>query len=162
MAERYPLEALLNVRRYREEAAERGVLVARNALQAAQAKLQEEEAALEAWKRWRTAEVERRYRAIIGRRLSIDGMLDFNQGLAALEAEAFERALRVSAAKDECEAKRELVDKAKAAAKDARQNALKIEKHKSIWAEAAKIESERAEEREFEEFKAMPGLAAAD
>lgn len=156
MSEKYPLDALLNVRHYREKAAERGILAARHALEAAKGRVEAEKRDFEAW---RAAEVERRYKALLGHPIPIDGLLGFNNGLAALDARALEFELRIAEAQKALEEETAKLEAAKLAAKRARQNAAKIEKHKSIWAEEAKIEAERAEEREFEEFKPLSSPA---
>ena len=161
MPELYPLESLLDVRRYREKAAENNVVAARHALQSAHEKLLEEEASLARWRAWREEETERRYAGILGKVVPVEAMLAFNQGLAALEGEAIAREMRIAEAREDCAQKEKRVESAQAAVKKAHQNTAKIEKHKSIWAEEAKLEAERAEEREFEEFKAPAGLSAA-
>lgn len=159
MSEKYPLDALLNVRHYREKAAERGILAARHALEAAKGRVEAEKRDFEAWRAWRAAEVERRYKALLGHPIPIDGLLGFNNGLAALDARALEFELRIAEAQKALEEETAKLEAAKLAATRARQNAAKIEKHKSIWAEEAKIEAERAEEREFEEFKPLSSPA---
>lgn len=159
MPDAYPLEALLRVRRLRESDAERAVSAAQSALRAAREALEAKKAAFEQWLRWRAEEVDRRYAAFLGKKTAIAGVLDFNGGIAALYAEeAVKKAEVASAEKDvaDCEAR---LEEARAAAKRARKNTAKIEIHKSVWMEDEKKERERAEDKEFEEFK---GASPAD
>ena len=88
MSELYPLDNLLSVRLFREETAKRGVSVAQASLREARENLESRKAELEAWRKWRDAEVERRYDALIGTKLPIGKLTAFNQGIARLATRA--------------------------------------------------------------------------
>lgn len=156
MPEAYPLEALLRVRRLRESDAERAVSTAQSALRASREALEAKRAAFEQWIRWRTEEVDRRYAAFLGKKTAIAGVLDFNGGIAALYAEEAVKKDEIARAEKDVAACEARLDEARAAAKRARKNTAKIEIHKSIWMEDEKKARERAEDKEFEEFKGAP------
>lgn len=158
MAEKYPLEALLSVRQYREDAAKRQVARAQDEARAAQAAVATKEKELEDWRLWRTEETDRRYSALLGKTTNIEKINLFNQGLAALANDELVKIAQVDAARKhvtECLAK---LDKAKVAAQVSRKNTAKIETHRSIWSEESKKAAERAEDLELEEFKPMSQL----
>lgn len=153
--EKYPLEALLSVRQYREDAAKRQLSRAQEDVRAAEAAVKEKEQALEDWRLWRVQETDRRYEALLGKTTNIEKINIFNQGLAALANDELAKVAQVDAARkhvSECFAK---LDKAKTAAQVSRKNTAKIETHRSIWSEESKKAAERAEDLELEEFKPM-------
>ena len=160
MPDSYPLEAPLNVRLYREDAANRGVALAKRELKEALETAQAVREALSAWRIWRDAETERRYEALLGRPVLIEKLQAFNQGLANLSQQELEKAAAVEAADKKALEGRKKFETAAQAARAARQNTAKIELHKSIWAEESKKEAERAEDLELEEFH--PVLQQAD
>ena len=98
MPDPYPLEALLNVRLYREDAANRSVAIAKRELKEALETAQAVREALSAWRIWRDAETERRYEALLGRPVVIEKLQAFNQGLANLSQQELEKTAAVEAA----------------------------------------------------------------
>lgn len=160
MPDAYPLESLLSVRRFREEAAKRGVVVAQSQHKAAAEALERARAELEAWRAWKAAEVERRYDALIGSRVSIKALTAFNAGLAELADGELAKRMAVDDAGRALEAARKRIEEARRAVHTSRQNTAKIEAHKSLWSEDYKREVERAQEREFEDFKPVSRLGA--
>lgn len=157
----YPLQALLSVRHYREDAARNALRVAERLLVQARedvARCQEE---LERFQRWRPEEEERRYALIWGKRLSPDELADFRASLAALaEAEA-QRVQAVTEARQALARQEQAVDHARQAVAHARREAAKIESHRDIWQESDKKERERQEDLELEEF-AVPTPVGED
>lgn len=160
MSEAYPLESLLSVRLFREETARRNVFAARSQLKAAAEALERARDELEAWRAWKAAEVERRYEALIGRSVTIKALTAFNADLAALADGELAKRMAVDDAGRVLEAARKRVEDAKRAVHTARQNTAKIEAHKSLWSEDSKREAERAQEREFEDFKPVSRFGA--
>lgn len=160
-ANRYPLANLLDVRRYREDAAGRALARAHEALREAVRSVEGARDACEKYRVWRTEEIHRRYEAILGSIMTKEGLERFSRSIASLDAEAH----RLDLALDEAEARREACRKAleaaQAASLAARKSAAKIEKHRSIWLEEEKKEAERAEDREFEEFRPTGRLGDA-
>lgn len=161
MPEAYPLESLLTVRRFREEAARRKVNSARLAAIEARNEIERCKKALEDWRVWREAEVERRYEAIIGASLPVSKLNDFNRALAKLGQDELEQVMKVDAAEREAQKAEAAFEKAKRAAVAAGQGTAKIEKHRELWREDMKKEAEHAEEREFEDFKPVSRLGAS-
>lgn len=160
MSEAYPLESLLCVRLFREETARRNVFAAQSQLKAAAEALERARDELEAWRAWKAAEVERRYDALIGRSVTIKALTAFNADLAALADGELVKRMAVDDAGRALEAARKRVEDAKRAVHTARQNTAKIEAHKSLWSEDSKREAERAQEREFEDFKPVSRFGA--
>ena len=160
MAQPYPLEELLSVRRFREEAAARSVTHAQRDLTQARSNVVRRQQELEDWRVWRREETDRRYAALIGHPTKIEAIDAFHHGLAVLAAQELGKLSAVDEAKKDVVRCETAVEKARRAASAAARNTAKIEAHKSIWAEAAKKEAERIEDLEFEEFKPVKRLGA--
>lgn len=161
MAEPYPLDALMSVRLFREETAKRDVTIAQSRLREARETAEVRRKELADWEVWHEEEVERRYDAIMNRPTTTAGLAKFHQGLAKLADEGLARSAAVAAADEAASACEKKVADAKAAVRTARQNTAKIEAHKAVWSEESKKEAERAEEREFEDFKPVNRFGAA-
>ena len=91
--EAYPLEALLSLRRFREESAGRRVAAAQTDCRLAEEAVKKEEEALERWRVWYAEEVSRRYEGLIGRKTTIEGLEGFHRNLASLASEELERVM---------------------------------------------------------------------
>ena len=152
MPESYPLETLLYVRGFREEAAKRKVTHAQMAVKEAKEKVEELEAQLQAWRQWRQEETERRYQALLGKPTLIEKINRFNIELGLMAQDELLKVAAVDQAKNEVLKSEEALQTAKAAVSKARKETAKIETHKAIWTEEGKKEAERAEELEFEDF----------
>ncbi|WP_294555845.1 YscO family type III secretion system apparatus protein [uncultured Mailhella sp.] len=151
--ERYPLEALLSVRHYREEGAKRRVRGAENALREAEAEMEKKKKELEAFRIWRVEEEDRRYAAIMGVPMRMEKLDAFKNGLALLVAQENDKEQAVVLAGKEVERRKEELLHAQEAVKTARKNTSKIQAHKDIWQEEAKKEAEHKEDLELEEFR---------
>lgn len=149
----YPLEALLSVRRFREESAGRALRRANDAVREARRALEASLKALDDWRARLPEETDRRYRAILGKTLTTEDLARFHQGLAELAAHEVELSAEVERRRTACDAAERAVREAEKAASTARRNTAKIEKHRSIWEEDRKKEAERAADLEFEEFR---------
>ena len=151
--ERYPLEALLSVRHYREEGAKRRVRGAENALREAEAEMEKKKKELEAFRIWRVEEEDHRYAAIMGVPMRMEKLDAFKNGLALLVAQENDKEQAVVLAGKEVERRKEELLHAQEAVKTARKNTSKIQAHKDIWQEEAKKEAEHKEDLELEEFR---------
>lgn len=160
----YPLQALLSVRLFREDAAKNEVRAAeRRALEARQEtdrRLQ----VLEEYRAWWPAEVDRRYDAVIhdgqsGQGMNPEALDAFRAGLAALADGELVREAAVAEAREAEKAAAAAVAAAREAVARARREAAKIEAHRDIWNEQARKEAERQEDRELEEFHAPEPVA---
>ena len=152
MPESYPLEALLYVRTFREEAAKRQVSHAQLAVKLAKEKVDELEAQLQAWRTWRDEETERRYQELLGKPTVIEKINRFNTELGLMAQDELLKVAAIDQAKNEVAKSEAQLLAAKQAVSKARKETAKIETHKAIWTEEDKKEAERAEELEFEDF----------
>ncbi len=160
MPDKYPLEMLLSVRQYREDAALRKVTRAQDEVKTAQEGVEKADAALEKAKVFQREETDRRYAKLIGSITKLEGLQTFNHGLAQLEEAVLKKKREAEDARDVVEKAKEALKKASADAEAARKNTAKMEEHKSRWSEESKKEAERLEDLEFEEFKPIKALAA--
>ena len=100
----YPLEALLSVRRFREESAARALRRANDAVREARRALDASLTALEDWRARLPEEVDRRYRAILGQTLSTEDLARFHLGLAELASHEVQLAAEVDRCRSACDA----------------------------------------------------------
>ena len=158
--ESYPLEALLSVRQFREEDAKRSVRYAELAVREAEDEVLRRKEALEAFRRWRREEEERRYDAIMLKALSIRQIDDFKAGLASLAAQESLKEEEVRKAEKNVLDRKKALEDCRAQAKKAMKNTAKIHAHKDIWAEEARKEAEHQADLEMEEFRPLSRLGA--
>lgn len=153
---RYPLGPLLSVRQYREEAAQNLLRQAERLAREAEAALQEREKELERYRLWRVEEEDRRYGAIMGQLLSLDDLEEFKAGLGRLRDAELLREEDVAKADQALTKARQAVTDARSGLNKARRDTARILAHKNIWNEMARLEAERKEDLESEEFRPMP------
>ena len=153
----YPLQSLLTVRHFREEAAKNEVRAAERRLAEAREEVRKREEELERYRVWRPEEENRRYDAILGEAMSLDDVAEFRASLGALAEGEQEREQAVAEAEKNVARKEQEVNTAREAVAAARKEAAKIEAHRDIWLTEAKKEAERQEDLEMEEFKAHAG-----
>ena len=149
---RYPLEALLSLRKHRVDDA---ILAhAQVVLRLKQAVKDHEKALddLNKFKIWKESEIERRYRLILNNTLFCKDLERFKAGLAALDVEEMRYQERLEKAQVHLEAvKKEEID-AKDLIKRTNQAVIKLEEHRKIFLVQEKINAERTAEHEFEDF----------
>ena len=80
----YPLQSVLTVRHFREEAAKNEVRAAERRLAEAREEVRQREEELERYRVWRPEEENRRYDAILGEAMSLDDVAEFRASLGAL------------------------------------------------------------------------------
>lgn len=156
---RYPLQALLSVRHYREDAVRNALRLEERRLVQAREEAERRRIELERYRTWRQEEEERRYAAIMGATLSLEEVADFRAALGALATGEQERLQAVGQAEEQVRQQEQAVTGAQRAVALARREAAKIEKHRDIWQENAKREQEHLEDLELEEF-ATPSRAS--
>lgn len=154
----YPLQALLSVRLYREEAARNGLRVAERLLAQAREDVVRCREELERYRSWRVEEEGRRYAAILGKAMSLDEIADFRASLGSLAVGEEERVQDVGRAQDAATRQEAAVARAHQAVAAARREAAKIETHRDIWRESDKKERERLEDLELEEFAGLSSV----
>ena len=155
----YPLQSLLSVRLFREEGAKNEVRAAERRVEEAREAVRKEEEKLEAYRKWWPEEVDRRYAAILGKKMSTDDMGIFREGLNRLAADEQIYVQAVNEAVKAVKMREKEVTAAREAVVIARKEAAKIEAHRDIWMVDAKKEAERQEDLEMEEFKSPAGQA---
>ena len=152
MPETYPLDALLYVRGFREEAAKRRVTSAQFAVKEAHEKIEVAQGQLEAWRLWREEETERRYQALLGKPTVIEAINRFNADLGRMAQDELVKLAAVEEARTALLEAENSLAKAMDDVRKTRKETAKIETHKAIWSEESKKEAERNEEREFEDL----------
>lgn len=158
----YPLQPLLDVRHFRENAAAGALRLAERALREAEDDEQRRRDELTNYRAWRPDEEERRYDAIMGQDMALADLDRFKAGLAALAQGELLREEEVRTAERATEACRKAVLAAREAAAQARRDTMKIATHRDIWREAARREAERLEDLEMEEFRTPPSPEGDD
>lgn len=158
----YPLQALLSVRLFREDAARSQVRQAEREVTEAREAVQRCEEELLRYQEWWPTEVDRRYDGIMNQAMKLEELDAFKGGLGLLADGELKRSDAVLEAQKEVESKEMALIKAHEAAAQARRDAAKIEAHREIWKEQEKKEAEHAEDLEMEEFKPTPPLNASE
>lgn len=151
--EEYPLQALLQVRRIRENKARTAVATAQKQLAAARALLEEKKVELENYRRWRVEEEERLLNDLIGKPVRVGVLTDTRMQIASMREKEidYQDAIR-QAEKKVDEAEEALADARRKLAKATREM-LKLEEHRSIWREEQRLEQERFADAELEDFQ---------
>lgn len=152
---KYPLQPLLSVRKYREDAAQTQLRQAEHALREAKEQLETREKELADFALWRREEEDRRYASIMHTLLSLDELDQFKAALARLRDKELLHEEQVIEARHKLEQARKDVEKAKDTVRLAQRETARILAHKDIWLEAERKEAERKEDLESEEFKPM-------
>ena len=151
--EKYPLEALLSVRHYREEEASRVVRDAEMRCREAQKRIEDLQNELNAFRIWRKEEEDRRYDAIMDTAMTREELENFKAGLAALAEREVKKQEEVTLAEKELKKSESLLEQARNQARLAQKETAKIQAHKDIWSQDARKEAERQEDLELEEFR---------
>lgn len=148
----YPLAKLIGLRSHRVDEAHRAHLLALKKVEQAQAAIRKKKQDIEDYRVWKEEETVRRYDSVMFKELSSDAFEKFKQDLANLNIGELklEDELRILQ-NDEANLKREL-EESKIAVKKATSDLNKLEEHKKIWTEMQRIENERKEESELEDF----------
>lgn len=156
----YPLQALLNVRQYREQSAQNAARAAENAYRECSEKCLKQEKAIEEYRQWRFEEEERKYSEILEKKMTAEELENFRNSLSLLKAK--ENAMEEELANLEAEKQnaKELSEQRKEEFKTAQKNTAKIEAHRQIWKQEEKKEQEKQEDLETEEFKPLAPIGS--
>lgn len=150
---KYPLDALLSLRRHRVDEAITNHAQILTRLKQAVAHHQELVDALSQYKIWKNEEIERRYQTILGKTLSQDDLEKFKAALARLDYEELLYQEKIDEAQASIDKlKKEEID-AKNAIKEANQAVVKLEEHRKIFLAREKLLEERLSEVELEDFR---------
>lgn len=153
--EKYPLQSLLDVRKYREQNAQNAVRQAENHYKDCVNSCLEQQKKIAAYEQWRVQEEEKKYTEILGSKLHIDDLEDFKQYFAHLKDKGLKLEEELYALEKQKETAKQEIEQKKEEFKLAKKNTAKIEAHHDIWKQAEKKEQERKEDLEAEEFKPL-------
>ena len=92
----------------------------------------------------------------MGQLLSLDALEEFKAGLGRLRDAELRREEDVAKADQALTKARQAVTDAKSGLSKARRDTARILAHRNIWNEMARLEAERKEDLESEEFRPMP------
>ncbi|MBF0201781.1 MAG: YscO family type III secretion system apparatus protein [Desulfamplus sp.] len=149
----YPLGPLLRLRIFRQDKAMRALQVCEKRLVEARRGVKKAVERHEAFLVWLAREEEARYDRIMETSMTLEDIEDFKIGLLALrarESSYLEDILKAKHQLRECE---DALVGAKADLLAAQKGTIKIETHKERWLEVEKLEAQRAEELELEDFR---------
>lgn len=158
--EKYPLQSLLDVRKYRENNAQHAVGQAENGLKEIIRTIEKQKQKILDYKTWKAEEEEKAYAKIIGKKVRSEDLEHFKNCFAKLKSMEYsleEELLQLEQKKQEQLA---VIEQKKEEYKLAKKNTAKIEAHNSVWTEQKNKEQERKEDLETEEFKPLPPLGS--
>jgi len=148
----YPLAKLIGLRSHRVDEAQRNRMLAQKKVEQAQSAIKKKKQEIEDYKVWKEEETVRRYDGVMYKELSSDSFEKFKQDLANLNIGELKLIDELHTLEtDEAKLKKELED-AKNLVRKATADLNKLEEHKKIWLEIQRIENERKEESELEDF----------
>lgn len=156
--EKYPLQSLLDVRKYREHNAQNAVRQAENHYKECVNTCLEQQNKIDNYQKWRVLEEEKKYKEILGQNLHIDDLEDFKQYFSLLKEKGIKLEEELYNLEKQKETAKQAVEQKKQEFKLAKKNTAKIEAHHDIWKEIEKKEQERKEDLEAEEFKPLSSL----
>jgi type III secretion protein O len=155
----YPLQSLISLRHFREQAAEREVREAETQRRLAVAERDRKGLELEDYRLYRQKETERRWSELLGRTKSLADLDDFRAGLADLAQRELDLEMELEQEEKKVAEKTELLAQAKAALLACVKARDKLESHKDLYLAEANKESQRLEDLEMEEFRPLMGPA---
>ena len=148
----YPLAKLIGLRSHRVDEAQRNRMLAQKKVEQAQNAIKKKIQEIEDYKDWKEEETVRRYDSVMFKELSNEAFEKFKQDLANLNIGELKLQDELRVLKNEEETLKIELDKAKNAVKQATADLNKLEEHKKIWLEIQRLENERKEESELEDF----------
>ena len=148
----YTLQPLLNIRVMREDRASGELTAARQAVRAAEESLESRKREFADFERTKEERRDRIYDAIMGREVSRDQVDMAQEGVARIDEEGSLRLDNVHRAEDELKTRQTAAEAARATFILASKNRMKIDEHKSRWAQEEAKEVEFRAEIELEDF----------
>ncbi|MBI9092613.1 MAG: YscO family type III secretion system apparatus protein [Desulfobacterium sp.] len=152
MKKQYPLAALLHLREFRQDKAMHALQGCERKLSAARRGVKKAVNTHEEFMDWLAREEEIRYQGIMETQMTLEEVADFKAGLLTIrgrESRYLEEILKARNQVQVCETD---VKKAKSALLAAQKGTMKIEVHQERWFALEKLDAERAEELEMEDF----------
>jgi hypothetical protein len=148
----YPLVSLLRLRVFRQDKAMHALQGCERKLVGARKGVKTAMENHETFMAWLVKEEEIRYQGIMDRRMSLEDVDDFKAGLLRIRARESRYLEAILKARNRVQICETDVKKAKSALLAAQKGTMKIEMHRERWLELAKLDAERSEELEFEDF----------
>lgn len=159
---KYPLAALLNLRLFRQDKAMRALQTCEKKLANAKKKVKQAIEKHEEFMVWLGEEEQRRYQSIMGKEMTLEDIDEFKAGLLSIRGRESHYLENILKARNHVQVCKDDVAQAKKDLLAAQKGTMKIEVHKERWTELAKLEAERAEELEMEDFHRPPNGLFAD
>ena len=153
MSEKYPLQDLLRVRKFREDAAAQELTKAREKVKQAKVLVAQRETELTDYVKWRIAEEKRRYDEILKQSVQVKDLDSLKQEVQLLREKEFVYQDRIREAKDELKQAEKALEEATARYRQADKDVQKIEEHHEMWAQDMAKKDEMREEKELEDFR---------
>lgn len=148
----YPLAALLSLRSFRQDKAMRSLQTCERLLAEARRAVKKAIQKHGDFLAWLAREEEIRYGSIMEQRMTLDDVDDFKAGLLGIRGRESLYLEDILKARNQVEVCKKNVETAKAELLAAQKGTMKIEVHRDRWLELMKLDAERAEELELEDF----------
>ncbi len=152
MSAAYPLEALLGIRERRADDRRRDLSLAQSRLSQARSALDEALRQCAEYRDYMNREISSRSDRLIGQTLGREALEEFKRSLEALKFRLADLELAAERARSEAKEAERAERKAQEALRQAVLEAEKIKAHRKIWQAAQRLEQERAEDLELEDF----------
>ncbi len=152
MSAAYPLEALLGIRERRADDRRRDLALRQAALAQARAALDEAVRQCEEYRKYMDAEISARSDRLIGQTLGKEALEEFKRGLESLKFKLADLELAAERARGDLRKAADEEKQARACLREAVLETEKIKAHRKIWQAAQRLEQERAEDLELEDF----------
>ena len=148
----YPLQSMLRIRKTREDRAAGELMHARRARTEAERIREEKHERVVRYEKTKEARRDRIFATVIGKTVAREALDDVREAVKSVDEEGVLLAADESRAQQTLEERIAQVGAAQKAYLLAEKNKEKIELHKEIWEEEDRLERERAEDLELEEF----------
>lgn len=156
----YELQELVKIRQIRENRASQEVAAKGKALEQAIVHAEQCRTELKEYQDWKTAERECIYQKVLRKAVERIELEKLRELLAALEEKETLIEKKVIMADKAIHDAQEALSVARENWRTCLNNLRKLEEHREIWAEGARIEEEREEQKEAEELR-VTGVGAA-
>ncbi len=160
--ETYLLQDLVRVREFREDRAGKAVIKARSVAEEARLDLRKKEKELTAYRKWRVEEEDRLIRSIMLKKVKLGEITDLRLDIAALREGELDHLDAVKKAEGDLDKALEDLEQARLAHIRATQELEKLLEHREAWRDEMKLESERVEDLEMEEFFSVSAVNFLD
>ena len=148
----YVLQPMIRIRQRREDAAGAVLVAARAEERAAAKTLEDRREELAEYERTKEERRDRVYDAVMGRPCTMEELDMAREGVSRIDEEGILKTDNVARAEGVLHEKEEASAAAQSALNLAIKNRMKIEEHRDAWAAEDRLDQERREEFELEDF----------